>query len=787
MEDADSGVSAARQLHKIREEYQIKLGNIENRVRKQCEDNLKKRTGELYQEIEEEITQRLLKEHRVREINLEEMRETFEQQEIEAVQHKVADLEREFEKQYIAATQEFTDKLAQSRARWDEARAARLQEQTSGHLEKLREQEDEFLRKQQTQVADFDQEREQLARQVSTTMDQAVSHVDKALEERRREDLELMKSRVTALETLYMKIQSALKDDGSRQQYDFMKALKRLQELDTRARTSLLKGYDSDLAVMQSATVAERAMRTEATKMMETAHSKQLQVLQQMADEQNRDTDLMLEALEDSLGAKYETVYRRLQDQVRNEQDMQVTRAVEALARRARMEAELSRQAIDEQQRAEDAAATKFQSMLGDLRKLWEEEEAIRFKDQEQRLKAQYEQMISNMRAQVEMALQLHEFNDWQWMQDMSNRFKTQMETVERFKHKCQRLYSQRLTDFANITQQQFAQYEARLLESSEAAVSARHQLEVAMRRMKQGCAKWRYDYQRYTQTQMQQSMALLETRYMDEIESSLTELSEAREALAEREFEKSKALRKLRDEVLAKQERAKVAREEDAKKVKGKADVARTLSSLYSLWTETATPADQQAAELKELFRLAGYTPELLSHLRKCHAHVAAKRPLLRICAHYEKLTRRLDNVKASAGVGDDPASTPSNKQWKQQQRRKFAGKGASSAVKGIQNDAAFNTVASVGAELHIFSMHLGRLLEDFEDTHEAEFWYNSERLLAVLRQEYRESCVRTGHPPATSMKDAQIGSHLDPEWESVFAEVGRWLRIAQERKAGS
>ena len=58
---ANSGASAARQMHKIREEYQLKLNNIEGRVRKEVEDNLKKRTGKLYKQIEDINNEELAK------------------------------------------------------------------------------------------------------------------------------------------------------------------------------------------------------------------------------------------------------------------------------------------------------------------------------------------------------------------------------------------------------------------------------------------------------------------------------------------------------------------------------------------------------------------------------------------------------------------------------------------------------------------------------------------------------------------------------------------------------
>lgn len=273
-----------------------------------------------------------------------------------------------------------------------------------------------------------------MVERMSATLNEAVSNVDNVLDERHREDLELMSSRIEHLEQLHLKLHTAVKDDGSKQQFEFIKALKRVQELDTRARDYMLEGYDTDLQVMHAAITDERVLNTESSNRIVEAHQRQLNVMQDMVKEQQREFDRSLKVMEDTLGAKYTTMLKSLQDQVQLEQEVQVMRAVGALVRTARVEAELSRQAITDQQRAEDAAAAKFQGMVSDMRQQWDEEEQLRIQDVEQRFRSHYEHMMTNMRAQVEMALQLHVVNDQQCMKDVSNRFKKQMDVMNSFK-----------------------------------------------------------------------------------------------------------------------------------------------------------------------------------------------------------------------------------------------------------------------------------------------------------------------------------------------------------------
>ena len=75
----------------------------------------------------------------------------------------------------------------------------------------------------------------------------------------------------------------------------------------------------------------------------------------------------------------------------------------------------------------------KFKGMVSDVRQQWDKEERLRIRDVEHRLRSHYEHMITNMRFQVEMALQMHVVSDRQSMKDMRNQFKKQMDLMAGF------------------------------------------------------------------------------------------------------------------------------------------------------------------------------------------------------------------------------------------------------------------------------------------------------------------------------------------------------------------
>ncbi len=71
--------------------------------------------------------------------------------------------------------------------------------------------------------------------------------------------------------------------------------------------------------------------------------------------------------------------------------------------------------------------SNKFKHLVGDLRKSWEEEEASRAKQLEERLRNHYSAVLDHMESQLQMALKLQDDADRQWMEDVEARNKQQV------------------------------------------------------------------------------------------------------------------------------------------------------------------------------------------------------------------------------------------------------------------------------------------------------------------------------------------------------------------------
>jgi hypothetical protein len=154
-----------------------------------------------------------------------------------------------------------------------------------------------------------------------------------------------------------------------------------------------------------------------------------------------------------------------LQEKVKAEQESRMRRALEDLERNARLESERARQMFEAQQSAELAVSNKFKHLVGDLRRSWEEEEASRAKQLEERLRNHYSAVLEHMESQLQMALKLQDEADKQWMEDVEARNKQQVITLRSFEEKCRRLYETRLSEYVEKTDQQLTEYEEQLLQ----------------------------------------------------------------------------------------------------------------------------------------------------------------------------------------------------------------------------------------------------------------------------------------------------------------------------------
>lgn len=337
-----------------------------------------------------------------------------------------------------------------------------------------------------------------------------------------------------------------------------------------------------------------------------------------------------------------------LQEKIKAEQESRMRRALEDLERSARMESERARQMFEAQQNAETVVSNKFKHLVGDLRRSWEEEEASRAKQLEERLRNHYSAVLEHMESQLQMALRLQDEADKQWMEDVEARNKQQVTTMKAFEEKCRRLYDTRLSEYIEKTDQQLTDYEEQLLQVGANLATERARFESRLRRLKLSCGRWKADYQREIQGRYREMAAVLEARYMSEIEQLLTELVSARSGLTDTENSVQLKERDLFEERRRAELAEKRAGEGDRDKRAGRQQLAVMRESLLKLWQGIGTSPEEKVQVLVALLDCADPSPELTRKYEAIQAKLSARLPIMQLATKKQLIEHKLQYLQA-------------------------------------------------------------------------------------------------------------------------------------------
>ena len=257
---------------------------------------------------------------------------------------------------------------------------------------------------------------------------------------------------------------------------------------------------------------------------MSQAHKKQLEVLQ-MAIAEERDEDSRVGNIcLSTLRTKYDHFLGALVQKTKLENDSYMERALSHLETSVRLESEQFRRNFETQQSIEEATARKLEGIITNLRQSWKDEELSRAKRLEDRLRGHYSVILEHMEAQLQMALQLQDEVDKQWVKDVEMRNHQQMKMMNAFEKKCRRLYDGRLTEYIERSDEQMTEYTTQLLQVGGTIAQERSRVESHNRRLKLACHQWKVEYQNDIDKKYQKTLASIEDKYIDKIKILLDE-----------------------------------------------------------------------------------------------------------------------------------------------------------------------------------------------------------------------------------------------------------------------
>ena len=524
----DGTVTLAKQMLEQKAKFQEDLKTADARAEKRVEDKAMKGLGPLYAKLKQQVEQHLMEES---ENDHVKVRRQLKAEADQKIAEEVAALHGRYDAQMQSALGDYNDRLAVARVAWEKERASGRADAVAMLRQEILRVETREMETQKSLHEAVEAERDAAAQRVASLHADVVGHLDKALVENRDAVVVAVEDRLSTWRNKFGGEMEARRTGGSEMEREVHAILERMRDGDARARRMLAKNFEAEMRMQQEAFAEERKVEHEASSAVERAYREQVKALGQTWELQQTAYGQTVDALEEALGAKYDTMVRGLRERVELEREGQMKRAVAAMARQAQLETRNSRQAIDDQDRAEEAAAAKFHSLLGEIRDMWESEENTRSEDMEVRLRRHYEGLVSGMRKQCEMAMDLMHLQDEVWLRDGRKRFTADMRVMEGFKAKCQRLYGERLEDFRTKEEHNLRRMEANILDTAEHRADLRASTEETIQRRQADLEKWKLEHQAEAEARIAAVTADLEARTVVKLAEAQEELSELREA----------------------------------------------------------------------------------------------------------------------------------------------------------------------------------------------------------------------------------------------------------------
>jgi hypothetical protein len=222
--------------------------------------------------------------------------------------------------------------------------------------------------------------------------------------------------------------------------------------------------------------------------------------------------------VQSKLREKYDALVSGMLEKVEIENKAYMDRKLDSMEKDVVRESERLESAFRAQTNFETLSTASLEGIISTLRKSWEEEEVARSKRLEDRLRGHYSVILEHMEAQLQMALQLQDEADKQWMKDVEMRNSQQIKMMNNFEKKCRKLYETRLIEYTERSDEQLNQYNAQLLHIGGAIAMERSRVESHKRRLKMACYQWKVQYLRSAEQRYHDLSDSLESKYLNEL-----------------------------------------------------------------------------------------------------------------------------------------------------------------------------------------------------------------------------------------------------------------------------
>lgn len=724
--------SQARGIHKMREQHLREKQSLEESIRLRLFDDIRHKRGQFYSDVTRTLRETLEQELVEREkklendiIELEQRMKGADAETRRAMEKERREMRAQFEEAKATELAQLQDRLeAKARqltsqlTREHESKRLALEAENSAKSDKLQqewaqrwaERESKYTEEEARKNEQRRKEIEDMRLEYKRLLSESSQRMEQEMKERDRRDIALLQEKLNELNEARKTL------DRDRQVFEqetaekYERALQRAQDQDKIARDESAAVRQREVTGLENAIRDERKLYSNARRAMEEAHDREVAALRVLVEEERSRAQEKATQLETELQRKFEILSQGLEDQAREYHKHRLERTLGELEQRTMLEQDKARVRHEALMDAESRLTSRFKRMVKELRENWHREEQARAAAAESRLRSHFDTVLDHVQEQLNLALSLNDAVDRRWMDDVQQRNKHTLDTMNKFRQKCQRLYDTRLKEYVQATEGQLRHYEAELLKRGAEAAEQSTRLHSQLRRVKIACQRWRLDYQRLVEKRYEETVEALEGRYMAEINALQVELEELRErdaAVAEASAKKAELDERNRQaEALQRRKTEEADRQKAEKTAVRTAELRRMQEQLHKIWsTMQIDPADK-VEFLTQVLNVAPYSDQLHSLLQSYAAMLTAQLPLLQQVTRREFIKYRL---KCIHRFQQDPAK-----------RQEFA-----EGTEGARKRDMLMT------ELGVISERLTASLQEYEKQHDTPFTFRGRRYL--------------------------------------------------------
>mmetsp|Transcript_130174 Transcript_130174/g.296842 ORF Transcript_130174/g.296842 Transcript_130174/m.296842 type:complete len:582 (+) Transcript_130174:31-1776(+) len=233
---------------------------------------------------------------------------------------------------------------------------------------------------------------------------------------------------------------------------------------------------------------------------------------------------------EENVRRKYEELLAANSKQRQADAQKSFEKSLENLSVKSSGEREVAERLSSVASAAEDKAFQKYTRILDERRQEWKQDEEARIERARREAHGQYEQQISSLEAQLDLAKKATTDSDEKWVLELRGMLDKQIAANQSHDQELRARHDRELEELRERCQEQVDFLKSEIERLTKDGDEEKQQLNAKVRKMKIALSKWRHDYLQAAQQHYDESVRKVEEQYRDQIHRMQAEITRLRD-----------------------------------------------------------------------------------------------------------------------------------------------------------------------------------------------------------------------------------------------------------------